>query len=138
MYGMDELRDDFTLELYFEILEPKPNVNFTGTIRVNEYSKISMEPYNLDIIPKVFELYQNYPNPFNPSTHIDFSLPESANIQLEIYNILGQKVQTLKNERMAPGYYSITFEANSLSSGLYIYQLQMGNKVITKRMLLLK
>ena len=138
MYGMDELRDDFTLELYFEILEPKPNVNFTGTIRVNEYSKISMEPYNLDIIPKVFELYQNYPNPFNPSTHIDFSLPESANIQLEIYNILGQKVQTLKNERMAPGYYSITFEANSLSSGIYIYQLQMGNKVITKRMLLLK
>ena len=64
-----------------------------------------MEPYNLDIIPKVFELYQNYPNPFNPSTQIDFSLPESANIQLEIYNILGQKVQTLKNERMAPGYY---------------------------------
>ena len=138
MYGMDELRDDFTLELYFEILELKPNVNFTGTIRVNEYSKIFMEPYNLDIIPKVFELYQNYPNPFNPSTQIDFSLPESANIQLEIYNILGQKVQTLKNERMAPGYYSITFEANSLSSGIYIYQLQMGNKVITKRMLLLK
>ena len=138
MFGMDELRDDFTLELYFEILEPKPNVNFTGTIRVNEYSKISMEPYNLDIIPKVFELYQNYPNPFNPSTQIDFSLPESANIQLEIYNILGQKVQTLKNERMAPGHYSITFEANSLSSGVYIYQLQMGNKVITKRMLLLK
>ena len=77
MYGMDELRDDFTLELYFEVLELKPNVNFTGTVRVNEYSKISMEPYNLDIIPKVFELYQNYPNPFNPNTQIDFSLPES-------------------------------------------------------------
>ena len=138
MYGIDELRDDIALELHFEILELKPNVNFTGTIRVNEQSRISMEPYNLDMIPKVFELYQNYPNPFNPNTQIDFIVPETANVQLQIYNILGQKVQTLKNERMAPGYYSITFEANSLSSGVYIYQLQMGNKIITKRMLLLK
>ena len=138
MYGIDVLRDDFTLELHFEILELKPNVNFTGTVRVNEYSKISMEPYNLDIIPKVFELYQNYPNPFNPNTQIDFSLPETANVQLQIYNVLGQKVQTLKNERMAAGYYSVTFNANNLSSGVYIYQLRMGNKVITKRMLLLK
>ena len=97
-----------------------------------------MEPYNLDLIPKIFELYQNYPNPFNPNTQIDFIVPETANVQLQMYNILGQKVQTLKNERMGPGYYSITFEANSLSSGVYIYQLQMGNKIITKRMLLLK
>ena len=80
----------------------------------------------------------NSSNPFNPNTQIDFVVPKTANVQLQIYNILGQKVQTLKNERMGPGYYSVTFEANSLSSGVYIYQLQMENNVITKRMLLLK
>jgi hypothetical protein len=81
---------------------------------------------------------QNYPNPFNPSTQIEFALPEAVEVRLDVFNMLGQKVQTLKNERMAAGYYSVTFEAGGLSSGVYVYQLRMGNAVLTKRMLLLK
>jgi outer membrane protein assembly factor BamB/fibronectin type 3 domain-containing protein len=89
-------------------------------------------------VPTQFNLSQNYPNPFNPSTKIEFALPEAAEVRIDVFNMLGQKVQTLKNERMAAGYYSVTFEAGGLSSGVYVYQLRMGNAVLTKRMLLLK
>lgn len=89
-------------------------------------------------IANSFKLHQNYPNPFNPSTNINFSLPEAGFVSLKVYNILGQLVETLVDQRMVGGAHSISFDASRSSSGVYIYRLQAGNKVHTKKMLLIK
>jgi hypothetical protein len=89
-------------------------------------------------IPKNYSLGQNYPNPFNPSTVIRYGVPERAFINLTIYNLLGQKVTTLVNEEHEAQYYETTFDASHLPSGVYIYRLQAGEYVESKKLLLLK
>ncbi len=92
-----------------------------------------------DLIPKDFYVDQNYPNPFNPATTIRFGLPEAADVNLIIYDILGREVATLINSRpMNAGIHSIIFNASALASGTYVYRLSAGNKVEIKKMLLLK
>ena len=93
--------------------------------------------YNNEI-PSEFVLEQNYPNPFNPSTTISFSLPEASEVQLSIFNILGQQVATLVNDVKNAGSYKVNWDASNLASGMYIYRLQAGSKVITNRMILMK
>ena len=137
-YGLNDLVDETTIVLNFDVEGSSFNTTLEANIRVNEAPNSNLEPFHIEVKPNQFTLSQNYPNPFNPTTQIEFALPEEAEVRLDIFNMLGQKVQTLKNERMAAGYYSVTFNANNFSSGVYIYQLRMGNKVITKRMLLLK
>ena len=88
--------------------------------------------------PKQLNLYQNYPNPFNPNTNIQFELPFAGNTSLKIYNSLGQLVQTLVDNYLSEGRHNYSFDANQLSSGIYFYQLQFGNKSITNKMMLLK
>ncbi len=85
-----------------------------------------------------FTLEQNYPNPFNPSTTIDFSLQKAAKVTLEVYNVLGQKVTTLVNNRLAAGQYSVIFDATNFSSGVYFYKLTSGDFSQTRKMMLLK
>jgi len=80
-----------------------------------------------------FELNQNYPNPFNPSTKIRFSIPESAYTTLTVYSVLGQEVATLINEEKSSGVYEVSFDGLNLSSGTYIYKLQAGDFVQTKK-----
>jgi hypothetical protein len=91
-----------------------------------------------DGIPLKTELMQNYPNPFNPSTELSYSLSKAGYVQIKVYNILGQLVAEIVNEIQSAGYYSVNFDASNLSSGVYIYQLKAGNRVDTKRMLLIK
>lgn len=88
--------------------------------------------------PETFELKQNYPNPFNPSTKIVFNLPKAIDVRLTIYNVLGQEVGTLVNEKLAAGKYDITFEARDLAAGLYFYRIQAGSFIETMKMLLVK
>jgi len=88
--------------------------------------------------PSLFKLEQNYPNPFNPTTTISFSLNQSENVTLNVFNSLGQKVATLVDGVKASGTHSVQFNASSLSSGLYSYQIQANGKVSTKKMLLIK
>jgi len=88
--------------------------------------------------PAIFTLQQNFPNPFNPSTQIDFSIPQQSNVQLKVYNTLGQLVTTLVNGNLSAGFHSVTFDARNLASGLYIYRLTAGNFTNVKKMLLLK
>lgn len=101
-----------------------------GTLTSNEDNGINT--------PTKFTLDQNYPNPFNPSTEISFSLQETAPTLLVVYNMLGQKVATLVNERLSAGEHSINFDAGNLSSGIYIYRLQSATQSLTKRMTLIK
>ncbi|MDZ7764849.1 MAG: T9SS type A sorting domain-containing protein [Melioribacteraceae bacterium] len=97
-----------------------------------------------DQIPKTFELSQNYPNPFNPSTTIKFGLPVNADVNISVYNILGQVVEVLADERMNAGSYSVSFDSkNTLSSGIYFYRINAQgidgkNFVDTKKMILIK
>jgi hypothetical protein len=89
-------------------------------------------------IPKKFVLMQNYPNPFNPVTSIRYGLPQSSMVTLEIYNIVGQRVARLVNERQKAGYHIVSFEANHLASGLYIYHLKTDKFQAVKKMVLVK
>ncbi len=89
-------------------------------------------------LPTEYALNQNYPNPFNPSTVISYALPKQEMVTLSIYNILGEEVAELVNEMQSAGNYKVNFDASKLSTGAYIYRLQAGNFIQTKKMLLLK
>jgi predicted phosphodiesterase len=85
-----------------------------------------------------YTLSQNYPNPFNPKTVIRYSLPVTGHVDLSIYNILGQKVATLVNKKQSAGNYNVIWNASGLSSGVYLYRLQAGDRVQTKKMIYMK
>jgi outer membrane protein assembly factor BamB len=89
-------------------------------------------------IPKLPILYQNYPNPFNPSTHVDYEINEYSHVTLKLYDIIGNEIAVLVNEEKYPGRYSVQFNVGNLSSGVYLYKLQAGNKTIVKNMLVIK
>jgi photosystem II stability/assembly factor-like uncharacterized protein len=101
-------------------------------------------------IPGKFELYQNYPNPFNPVTKIKFDIPnitiiarsgttrQSQSVSLKVYDITGREILTLVNEQLSPGTYEVTFDGSNYPSGVYYYQLLIGDFKETKKLLLLK
>jgi hypothetical protein len=89
-------------------------------------------------LPQAYRLEQNFPNPFNPSTRIRFSLPRASDARLDIYNLLGEKVATLLNEHMEPGYYTVTFDASALASGVYLYRLVTSTGALVQKMVLTK
>jgi hypothetical protein len=85
-----------------------------------------------------FGLAQNYPNPFNPTTTIAYSLAKNDQVSLNVYNVLGEQVAMLVNETQNAGTYSVAFDGSNLSSGVYLYRLETGGAVITKKMMLVK
>jgi hypothetical protein len=89
-------------------------------------------------VATTFKLEQNYPNPFNPSTKIEFSIPAQSQVELKVFNILGQEVSTLVNESLKAGNHVVTFDASRLATGVYLYRIKAGSFVSTKKMLLLK
>jgi len=94
-------------------------------------------------LPKEFDLRQNYPNPFNPNTVIEYALPKSAHVTIEIYNLLGQKVNVLMDEDQKVGFYRVDWDGKDkdggeLASGIYFYRIQAGDFVKCKKMIMLK
>jgi plastocyanin len=88
--------------------------------------------------PSSFRLYQNSPNPFNPSTSIRFDIPQTSQVRLVVYNVLGQQVATLANDVRPAGRYTVLFDAGKLASGVYLYRLTAGDFVATRRLMLLR
>ena len=118
--------------------------NGSVTTSWNKSGKI-MARYNPahTIIPDHVELLQNYPNPFNPSTTIRFGLSENGTVRLTVYNLLGQKVKTLVQQHVAAGYHTIVWNGrnesgHAVSSGVYLYRLEIQGHVVTKKMMFLK
>ncbi|MBK8946652.1 MAG: T9SS type A sorting domain-containing protein [Ignavibacteriae bacterium] len=91
-----------------------------------------------ETIPSNIELYQNYPNPFNPETNISFSLNTKSEVTLKVYDILGKQVASLINGTLNAGFHNIKFNANKLTTGLYIYQLKTKNFVHSRKMMFVK
>jgi hypothetical protein len=89
-------------------------------------------------LPGNFALFQNYPNPFNSVTKINFALPVKADVKIEIFNILGQRISAIAAGSLTPGYHSVAYDASGLSSGLYFYKLTAGPYIKTGQMTLLK
>ncbi len=165
VYSTNNFGDNFALEysqvdtlisIDVDVIKVGENNWITGYAvgdngRVAKYKELYLvtetEPVQ-NIIPESFSLKQNYPNPFNPTTRIEFSLPVSADVELNIYNILGQQVASLINEQRYAGFHSVVWNANDsngrkLSSGIYFYMLKAsgvdGNEFQEiKKMVLLK
>ncbi len=89
-------------------------------------------------LPATFELSQNYPNPFNARTAIKYNLAQTSDVTIEVYNLLGRKIETLVNEKQAAGYHEVIWNAGNVSSGIYFYKIQTSEFTETKKMLFLK
>jgi len=89
-------------------------------------------------IPFKFTLKQNYPNPFNPKTIINYELPITNDVDLSIYNLLGQKVVTLVSEKQKAGYHQVEWNASGFASGIYYYSIKAGEFQDVKKMVLLR
>jgi hypothetical protein len=89
-------------------------------------------------IPAQFVIHQNYPNPFNPSTTITYALPKSSDVRLSVCDMLGREVSVLVNERKDAGVHEVKFDASGLASGVYLYRLQAGEFVQTRKLVLLQ
>ena len=113
--------------LYYDISEGIP-ITVTGATAVEDEGIIATE----------YNLMQNFPNPFNPSTTITFSIPESGNVKLTVFNSLGEEVATLVDEYVSAGVKTVTFEAVNNFSGVYYYRMETSTFVVTKKMILLK
>lgn len=108
----------------------------TFTLNNDNFSLLKVSAEN--ILPSEYSLEQNYPNPFNPSTVIKFSIPEASNVKLTVYNILGQKVTEIVNQKLEAGNHSYSWDASGVTSGVYFYELTTDNFNAIKKMMLLK
>jgi hypothetical protein len=91
-----------------------------------------------DHVPMVYTLGQNHPNPFNPITTIEFTLPDAASVDLEMFDVLGRRVATLVRERLDPGRHAVVVDAHGLTSGMYFYRLRANDFTRIRKMLLVK
>ncbi|WP_020404892.1 PKD domain-containing protein [Gracilimonas tropica] len=138
--GKSVKKQDLALPRH-EVLSPKvmKAKGATSRFTINITSAQTVANERSADLPTTVELQQNYPNPFNPITSIEYGVPETAEVTLEVFNVLGRKVATLihrKNKQA--GRYTVQFNASDLSSGLYLYRLKTGNTVITKKLTLIK
>jgi hypothetical protein len=102
------------------------------------YNQVTPVENNVNNLPKEFALSQNYPNPFNPSTTIKYQIPELSFVTLKVYDVLGNEITTLVSNEKTVGNHQVDFDASSLSSGVYFYQLKAGSFIESKKMVLMK
>jgi hypothetical protein len=132
--GKQERRLEHKLAIHSPEVSDKNAARFTITIDPDVATSAPVEGE----LPQNLSLSQNYPNPFNPVTQIEYELPERAEVRLEVFNIQGQRVATLVDAAQAAGTHSVRFNAGNLSSGVYLYRLQSGNSLLSRKMTLVK
>jgi hypothetical protein len=113
------------------------NADFVNTVFRHEASGTVGVTDN-NPLPAGFALEQNYPNPFNPSTTIRYELPMAAEVRLSVYDVLGREVSVLVNERRGAGVHEVRFDGSRLASGIYLYRLQAGSYVQTRKLALVR
>lgn len=115
---------------------------FVGNIKGGLYyfrnEKVSTVNFSAYIDPTEFELFQNYPNPFNPSTEIKYVLSKTSQVKLTVYNVQGKEIKRLADEIQQSGAYSVNFNAENISSGIYLYELKVNGVSKVKKMLFIK
>lgn len=127
----------------FAVIDPENEMteihekNNKGFNVLTVWNPVSIEPNTKIPIPLKFTLFQNYPNPFNSQTKIKFLLPNFEQVTIEVFNVLGQKVRTILDEKMMKGEHEVDFNASSLASGLYFYRIVTSRFVQVKKMILL-
>jgi len=89
-------------------------------------------------VPREVQLHQNYPNPFNPTTTIEFTLPHPQNVELAVYNILGEQVALLAKGIVEAGVHQVTFDGSGLASGVYVYRMTSDSQTVTRKMMIIK
>lgn len=115
------------------------NVNLTMEGLTNVIFNLEEAPFIIsNNTPKEYELSQNYPNPFNPATTIKYAVPVTGQVMMSVYNSMGQLVKVLVNEVQTSGAYNVSFDGSDLASGVYLYRLEAGNFIETKKMILVK
>jgi hypothetical protein len=135
-----------------EIMDTSAIMDIKWTVRVSDNNSIvcANEKRNLtlvnvntvsidndNIFPSQFVLHQNFPNPFNPITQIDYEIPIESHVQIAIYDLKGNQIKILKNERQIPGFYSTIWNAKT-PSGIYFYKIQTKDFVEVKKCILMK
>ena len=130
------MQGDWTLTVFDS--DPAVTGTLTGWGLTIAYENTVSVIQENETVPEKYELMQNYPNPFNAVTHIRFNLPKSGLTRIEIFNVLGQKVETLVNEYLTAGNYKTSFNGEKYSSGIYFYKLTADGFLQTKRMIFLK
>ena len=137
--SVDVALTEYTVPVLTEIFQMKFFGN--GDIYIDNIYFHKGEPVSIDneeLTPSTFTLEQNYPNPFNPTTNISFSTKNVAQVSLEVYNVMGQKLATLVNGVVTSGNHTVTFDATNFASGMYLYKLTAGNFSSVKSMMLIK
>jgi hypothetical protein len=116
---------------------PGPGI-YTAYLDTTKSIRTGIESDAGTYAPLEFKLHQNYPNPFNPATQIEFSLPIRQRVTLKIFDVMGRQVRVLLDEMREAGSHSIAFDATTLASGIYFYQLRAGDHVAKHKMLLIR
>jgi hypothetical protein len=117
-------------------LDPDSTVADMGAFYFEHMTGIE-EDYS-DVTTNSFRLYQNYPNPFSSATTISYSISRTCNVEIQIYNISGQLVETLVNDYKVAGDYEVVWNSKEINSGIYFYRLNIGNYRATKKLILMK
>ena len=129
--------------ILYALIDPDNNIselkkdNNVGWNRISIMNVTSVRPTKSNQISS-YILSQNYPNPFNPVTRINYQIPKLSHVTIKVYNILGQEIATLVNAEKMAGHYSVEFNATNFASGVYLYRMQAGSFVSTKKLILLK
>jgi hypothetical protein len=123
---------------YFALKTADEVPNWSGISNIASGTPVGVKGRKTSELPTSFTLSPNYPNPFNPETRVSYSLPVNCQVNLEVYNITGEKVVTLVNQRQEAGYHTVTWDASGMASGIYFYRLQAGDFVQTRKMVLIR
>jgi hypothetical protein len=143
MAGFSQLKKGLISEITLNLKSKSPSGKITGSAITNDLSETKLYSTEVKPLPDKFELYQNYPNPFNPVTKIKYDVPaingsEAQIIDLKVFDILGNEVATLVNQKQYAGSYEINFDGSNLSSGIYLLRLKGNSFTSIRKMILTK